>query len=145
MSFSAGLHCRETNVPSLYNLTGTYVECERLPAIQRTIEFDAIFQPTGIVHNHLLAWLRQRALTNDMVVILQTLFGCLILFLSNRDRGFWSAFQSLGINNDRWINFLYGLGLVFAVLLAFGFLFIPVYIYFFVDPVTPAHAMMGGF
>lgn len=59
--------------------------------------------------------------------------------------GFWSAFQSLGLNNDRWIGFLYGLGLVLALLFAIGFLYIPVYIYFFVDPVMPAHAMLGGF
>jgi succinate dehydrogenase / fumarate reductase cytochrome b subunit len=44
--------------------------------------------------------------------------------------GFWSALQSLGINNPAATRFLYRLGLVVAVILAFGFLFIPVYVYF---------------
>jgi len=44
--------------------------------------------------------------------------------------GFWSAFQSLGWNNDRWLPLLNGLALVFAVLLAVGFLLLPLYIHF---------------
>ncbi len=44
--------------------------------------------------------------------------------------GYWSAFQSLGIINPRWSKPIYALGLAIALLLAFGFLFIPVYIYF---------------
>lgn len=59
--------------------------------------------------------------------------------------GFWSAFQSLGWNNDRWIGLLYGLGLVVALVLAFGFLLLPVYVYFFVDASLTAHATLGGF
>jgi len=59
--------------------------------------------------------------------------------------GFWSAFQSLGWSNDRWGAFLYGLGLVVALILAFGFLLIPLYVYFLVDPSAVAHASLGGF
>lgn len=58
--------------------------------------------------------------------------------------GFWSAFQSIGWNNDAWIGLLYGLGLVVALLLAVGFLLLPVYVYFFVDPAAAAHASLGG-
>jgi succinate dehydrogenase / fumarate reductase cytochrome b subunit len=50
--------------------------------------------------------------------------------------GFWSAFQSMGWNNRRWMPLLYSLGLVLAILLALGFLMPPLYLYFFVDPVT---------
>lgn len=44
--------------------------------------------------------------------------------------GFWSAFQSLGAHHPRYSPLLYGAGLVFAILLAAGFLVIPVWIYF---------------
>ncbi len=43
--------------------------------------------------------------------------------------GFWSAFQSLGLLNPRWSKPIYALGLFLAVLLAVGFLFIPIYVY----------------
>ncbi|MEE8583513.1 MAG: succinate dehydrogenase cytochrome b subunit [Acidobacteriota bacterium] len=44
--------------------------------------------------------------------------------------GFWSAFQSLGVHHPRYTPLIYGLGVVLAVVLAVGFLFIPVWIYF---------------
>ncbi len=43
---------------------------------------------------------------------------------------FWSAFQSLGLYHPRWTPVIYGLGGVLAVVLAFGFLFLPIWIYF---------------
>ncbi len=46
--------------------------------------------------------------------------------------GVWSAFQSLGANNPRISPIIYTIGGIFAVLIAFGFLFLPIYIYFFV-------------
>jgi succinate dehydrogenase / fumarate reductase cytochrome b subunit len=44
--------------------------------------------------------------------------------------GFWSAFQSLGANHPRCSPFIYGIALIFALIMAFGFLIIPVIIYF---------------
>ncbi len=44
--------------------------------------------------------------------------------------GFWSAFQSLGWNSDKWMPLLGGAALVFAVLLAVGFLILPLIIHF---------------
>jgi succinate dehydrogenase / fumarate reductase cytochrome b subunit len=44
--------------------------------------------------------------------------------------GVWSAFHSLGISGARFTKFTQRLGYVFAVLMGFGFLFLPVYIYF---------------
>jgi succinate dehydrogenase / fumarate reductase, cytochrome b subunit len=46
--------------------------------------------------------------------------------------GVWSAFQSLGANNPKLSPIIYTIGGIFAVLIAFGFLFLPIYIYFFV-------------
>ncbi|GAB4232746.1 MAG: succinate dehydrogenase cytochrome b subunit [Acidobacteriota bacterium] len=39
--------------------------------------------------------------------------------------GFWSAFQSLGVNHPRLTPLIYGVGVAAAVILGFGFLFIP--------------------
>ena len=43
--------------------------------------------------------------------------------------GFWSAFQSLGIYHPRWTPLIYSLGLLIAVVLAVGFLGIPLWFY----------------
>lgn len=55
-----------------------------------------------------------------------------MLFLGFHVRhGFWSAFQSLGAMNPRYEKPVYALGLLIAITASAGFLFIPVYIYFF--------------
>lgn len=43
--------------------------------------------------------------------------------------GIWSAFQSLGAYHPRYTPVIYTLGVLFAVVLGFGFLVIPVWIY----------------
>lgn len=48
--------------------------------------------------------------------------------------GIWSAFQSLGWANDRYLPLLTRLALVFSILLAIGFVVIPVYLFFAGDP-----------
>jgi succinate dehydrogenase / fumarate reductase cytochrome b subunit len=57
--------------------------------------------------------------------------------------GFWSAFQSLGWANDKYLPLLVRLALVFAVLLAIAFIVIPIYLYAFGDP-NLAPAATGG-
>lgn len=42
---------------------------------------------------------------------------------------FWSGWQSLGLMSPRCSKMIYGIGLVFAILVAAGFLFIPVWIF----------------
>lgn len=44
--------------------------------------------------------------------------------------GFWSAFQSLGAINPRLRPVLQSAGLAFAVVMAFGFLMLPIFLYF---------------
>lgn len=51
--------------------------------------------------------------------------------------GFWSAFQSLGLNSDRYMNTLQVLARVFAVLFAAGFVALPLFLYFFADAPVP--------
>ncbi len=43
--------------------------------------------------------------------------------------GFWSAFQSLGVNHPKYSPFIYAVGIAVAVVLAVGFLLLPVVLY----------------
>ena len=54
----------------------------------------------------------------------------MVLFGLHLRHGFWSAFQSLGAINSRFTKPINTLGIVMAILLAGGFLFIPIWIYF---------------
>jgi succinate dehydrogenase / fumarate reductase, cytochrome b subunit len=43
--------------------------------------------------------------------------------------GFWSAFQSLGVNHPRYTPVINGVGMLFAVVMACGFLILPIVIF----------------
>jgi succinate dehydrogenase / fumarate reductase, cytochrome b subunit len=65
-----------------------------------------------------------------------------MLFLGLHLRhGFWSAFQSLGAMNPRFTRLVYALGFFIAAILALGFLFIPIWIYFDLSQVVSS---IGG-
>ncbi|OUM99879.1 MAG: hypothetical protein BAA04_07290 [Firmicutes bacterium ZCTH02-B6] len=60
-------------------------------------------------------------------------YAAFMLFLcAHLIHGIWSAFQSLGANDRRWMPFLYGLGTVLSLLIAGGFFVLPIYTYFFI-------------
>ncbi len=63
-----------------------------------------------------------------------------MLFLGFHLRhGFWSALQSLGAMSPKWTPAIYTAGFVFALLLAGGFVVLPLYFYFIIDaPVASA-------
>lgn len=44
--------------------------------------------------------------------------------------GFWSAFTSLTMKHNKYSALIYTVGVIFAILMAVGFLIIPLYIYF---------------
>ena len=48
--------------------------------------------------------------------------------------GFWSALQSLGLTNRRTLPALVTLSVVLGTVLAFGFIYIPIHIYLFIEP-----------
>lgn len=54
----------------------------------------------------------------------------MILLGVHLGHGIWSAFISLTMRNKKTSAFVYTLGVILAILLAVGFLFIPLYIYF---------------
>ncbi|MBD3225570.1 MAG: succinate dehydrogenase [Caldithrix sp.] len=75
----------------------------------------------------------------DLYVIVYQFFGNIInvilyiivmaLLGFHLSHGFWSAFQSLGLDGKRFTPFVYGLGVVFAIVMAVGFLFLPLFIF----------------
>lgn len=54
----------------------------------------------------------------------------MILLGFHLGHGFWSAFTSLTMKHYKMSDFVYTIGIIFAVLMAVGFIFIPLYIYF---------------
>lgn len=52
--------------------------------------------------------------------------GAIFLFL-HLTHGFWSAFQTLGWNNDKWICRLKTISYIYAIIVAGGFAFIPIF------------------
>ncbi|MCB0275456.1 MAG: succinate dehydrogenase cytochrome b subunit [Calditrichaeota bacterium] len=56
--------------------------------------------------------------------------GVMILLGFHLRHGFWSAFQSLGTNHPRYSGPIYTIGVVLAIVLAIGFIAIPLYTYF---------------
>jgi succinate dehydrogenase / fumarate reductase cytochrome b subunit len=56
--------------------------------------------------------------------------GAMVLLGFHLRHGFWSAFQSLGVQHPRLVPLIYAVGLLVAIVLAAGFIFLPVYIYF---------------
>lgn len=54
----------------------------------------------------------------------------MILLGFHLKHGFWSAFTSLTMKHNKFSGFIYTVGFVFAILMAVGFIFIPLYIYF---------------
>jgi succinate dehydrogenase cytochrome b subunit len=64
---------------------------------------------------------------NIINVVLYIIVMALLGF--HLSHGFWSAFQSLGLSGKRFTPFIYGLASVFALLMAFGFIVLPVWIF----------------
>lgn len=54
----------------------------------------------------------------------------MILLGLHLGHGFWSAFTSLTMKHKEYSTIIYTIGVIFAILMAVGFLFIPLYIYF---------------
>src|SRR5699024_70914 len=54
----------------------------------------------------------------------------ILLLGSHLADGFWSAITSLGMRRTAFSNSFYVVSIIFAILMAIGFLFIPLYIYF---------------
>ena len=57
-------------------------------------------------------------------------YVAVMIFLGYHLRhGFWSAFQSLGVMHPKYTKIIYGLGMALALIIAIGFLILPIYVY----------------
>ncbi len=54
----------------------------------------------------------------------------MILLGAHLGHGIWSAFTSLTMKSKKWSKAIYSIGIVLALILAVGFIFIPLYIFF---------------
>jgi succinate dehydrogenase / fumarate reductase cytochrome b subunit len=66
--------------------------------------------------------------SNPINVVLYV--AVMILLGFHLRHGFWSAFQSIGVNHPKYSPFIYALGIAAAFVLAIGFLILPVWLYF---------------
>lgn len=72
-----------------------------------------------------------KTFSNPIIALLYVVwFGAIYFHVSH---GFWSAFQSIGVNNSKWLPRLQCLAKIYAICVFLGFLVIPVYFYFFAD------------
>jgi succinate dehydrogenase / fumarate reductase cytochrome b subunit len=65
--------------------------------------------------------------SNIINVVLYIVVMALLGF--HLSHGFWSAFQSLGLSGKRFTPFVYGLASIFALVMAVGFIVLPVWIF----------------
>ncbi|MFT5240542.1 MAG: succinate dehydrogenase / fumarate reductase cytochrome b subunit [Candidatus Promineifilaceae bacterium] len=66
-----------------------------------------------------------------------------IMFFHLR-HGFWSAFQSLGVGSKRLTPILNVAGIILSIILVFGFVLLPLYVLFFVNPPDLTAAAHGA-
>jgi succinate dehydrogenase / fumarate reductase cytochrome b subunit len=75
----------------------------------------------------------------DLYIVVYKFFGntinvilyiaVMVLLGFHLSHGFWSAFQSLGLSGKRFTPFIYGLAVIFALVMAAGFIVLPVWIF----------------
>lgn len=72
---------------------------------------------------------KMRLVFENPIVVLVYVLGCISLGF-HLAHGFWSAFQTLGLNTPKYRGFIRGFGLVFSVFIAVAFAAMPVAIHF---------------
>lgn len=82
------------------------------------------------------------AFSNPIYVGFYTLI--MLMLGTHLSHGVWSAFQSLGLNNAKLMRFLRPFAYVLAVLLALGFLFLPVSVFVFNQNFSTPHGGLAG-
>ncbi len=83
--------------------------------------FHFVEHPDGLVFNTVAA-----TFSNLFLVLLYV--AAMIVVAIHVRHGFWSLFQTLGANHIKYMPIIQGAGIVFALLLGFGFGLIPIYI-----------------
>ncbi|MDD2390777.1 MAG: succinate dehydrogenase cytochrome b subunit [Desulfobacterales bacterium] len=74
---------------------------------------------------------------NDFIILTQTFvsFAFVLIYIIavvivaiHVSHGFWSGFQTLGLNHAKYMPIIMGLGIVFSIVVGVGFGFIPIYV-----------------
>ncbi len=127
--------------PSNYNLSSTTMIISGLVLLMflflHIIQFRLApywREDVGAEYYHELYSLVDAAFADPIWVIT---YSVVMIFLGFHLRhGFWSMLQTIGTMNNRWKKSIYGIGVGVAVLLAIGFLILPVGLYFDVFPLA---------
>lgn len=77
-------------------------------------------------HMHNAYALVSAAFINSTALGIFYILGGILLGI-HLSHGFWSAFQTLGLNNKHWLNRWKVIGTIYAILVAVGFAVIPLY------------------
>lgn len=77
-------------------------------------------------------------------IVIAYLIGLVALALHLR-HGFWSAFQTLGLNHPRWTPLIKSVGLIISIIIPLAYAVIPVYMYFTLPEPTNLPDMGGLF
>ena len=67
-----------------------------------------------------------QAFSDPVYVLLYILAMVVVAF--HVSHGFWSAFQTLGVNHPKYMPFIKGLSIVFSLVVGLGFGFLPIYL-----------------
>ena len=89
---------------------------------------------------HLLVFrLVDKTSTNDFVILTQTFahsgwaffyLAAVIIVAIHVSHGFWSGFQTLGLNHPKYMPFIRKLGILFSVVVGAGFGSIPIFVFY---------------
>jgi len=80
----------------------------------------------GGEHMHNAYALVSSAFINSLPLSIFYILGGILLGI-HLSHGFWSAFQTLGLNNKHWLNRWKVIGKIYAILIAVGYTVIPLY------------------
>jgi len=56
-------------------------------------------------------------------------FICMVLLAIHVSHGFWSAFQTIGLNHPKYMPIIKGICIVFSLIVGFGFGSIPIFMF----------------
>ncbi len=100
---------------------------------------------TTVVHGQEMRDLYRLVVEEFHKPLITALYVLVMIILGSHLRhGIWSAIQSLGATRPSLITPLFRLSLVISIILAFGFIYIPIHVMLFTKIAGPAVATMTG-
>ena len=67
-----------------------------------------------------------QAFADPLYVLLYVL--AMVVAAFHVSHGFWSAFQTLGVNHPKYTPFIWGASIAFSIVVGLGFGFLPIYL-----------------